>query len=130
MAVYAGAMSRGSQWGGGSKGRALAFQVERHKGAEMKLSHADVERVGLLARLELSADEVSTFATQLSDVLKYFELLSELNTDGVEPMAHAIELTNVLVPDIGRASLPREDALRNAPKHDDECYRVPAVLGD
>lgn len=96
----------------------------------MKLSQADVERVGLLARLELSPQEVATFTTQLSDVLKYFELLSELDTEKVEPMAHAIELSNVLVPDVGRPSLPREDALRNSPKHDEECYRVPAVLGE
>ena len=96
----------------------------------MTLSQADVERVALLARLELSSDELVTMTSQLSEVLKYIDLLAELDTDLVTPMAHAIELTNVLVPDELRPSLPREDALRNAPKRDDECYRVPAVLGD
>jgi aspartyl-tRNA(Asn)/glutamyl-tRNA(Gln) amidotransferase subunit C len=45
-------------------------------------------------------------------------------------MAHAIELNNVLAPDDVRDSLPREEVLANAPKRDDECYRVPAVLGE
>jgi aspartyl-tRNA(Asn)/glutamyl-tRNA(Gln) amidotransferase subunit C len=45
-------------------------------------------------------------------------------------MAHAAELSNVFAPDQSRPSLDREDALRNAPKRDDQCYRVPAVLGD
>lgn len=96
----------------------------------MSLSRGDVERVALLARLELSSEEIERLTTQMSDVLKYFELLSELDTDDVAPMAHAIELTNVLVPDVQRPCLAREEALRNSPKHDAECYRVPAVLGE
>jgi aspartyl-tRNA(Asn)/glutamyl-tRNA(Gln) amidotransferase subunit C len=44
-------------------------------------------------------------------------------------MVHAIEIENVLVEDLVFASLPREEALKNAPSSDDECFRVPAVLG-
>jgi aspartyl-tRNA(Asn)/glutamyl-tRNA(Gln) amidotransferase subunit C len=45
-------------------------------------------------------------------------------------MAHAMELRNVFAADELRASLPRAEALANAPKKDSECYRVPAVLGE
>lgn len=96
----------------------------------MSLSQSDIERVALLARLDLSVDEIARMTNQLSQVLTYINQLNELSTDNVEPMAHAIELTNVLAPDVTQPSLPREDALRNAPKRDDECYRVPAVLGE
>ncbi len=96
----------------------------------MTLSQADVERVALLARLDLSPEEVQSMTSQLGQVLTYIQLLNELSTDNVAPMAHAIELTNVLAVDEVHESLPREEALKNAPKSDDECYRVPAVLGE
>lgn len=96
----------------------------------MSLSRDDVEKVSLLARLRLSDDELDTMTEQLGKIVAYIDQLSELDTADVVPMAHAVELTNVLVEDQPRASLDREAALANAPKHDDECYRVPAVLGE
>ena len=67
---------------------------------------------------------------QLGKVLEYMELLNEVNTDQVEPLAHAVELTNVFREDEVAPSLDRELALANAPHRDAECYLVPAVLGD
>jgi aspartyl-tRNA(Asn)/glutamyl-tRNA(Gln) amidotransferase subunit C len=83
-----------------------------------------------LARLELTDDELATMTAQLVQIVGYVQQLSELDTDDVTPMAHAVEMFNVFAPDQGHTSLPREEALANAPKRDDECYRVPAVLGD
>ncbi len=96
----------------------------------MTLTREDVEKVALLARLRLSEAEIAAMTEQLTRVLGYVEQLGELNTDDVAPMAHAIELTNVLVDDIVQPSLDREAALASAPKRDAECYRVPAVLGE
>ena len=96
----------------------------------MTLTRADVEKVSLLARLELSDAEVDAMTSQLGQVLGYVEQLSALDTDGVEPMAHALDVANVLADDLLQPSLPRESALANAPHHDDECYLVPAVLGE
>jgi len=96
----------------------------------MSLSREDVEKVALLARLRLSDEEVATMTEQLGRIVEYVEQLNELNTEDVRPMAHAVELANVLAEDVVAPSLPREEALANAPKRDDECYRVPAVLGD
>jgi aspartyl-tRNA(Asn)/glutamyl-tRNA(Gln) amidotransferase subunit C len=107
----------------------LIFRRYRWR-VNMSLPRTTVENVALLARLKLNDQELEAMTRQLGQILEYVDQLSELNTDGVEPMAHAVELTNVLVADIPAASLPREQALANAPNHDDECYRVPAVLGE
>lgn len=96
----------------------------------MAISREEVEKVALLARLQLDDAELATMTEQLGDILAYVELLGELDTDAVEPMAHALDVCDVFRADAPRASLDREKALANAPKHDGECYRVPAVLGE
>jgi aspartyl-tRNA(Asn)/glutamyl-tRNA(Gln) amidotransferase subunit C len=94
------------------------------------LTHAQVEKVSLLARLQLSAEELDLMTTQMGQIVGYVESLSDLNTHEVEPMAHALEVSNVFAADEPRPSLPREAALANAPHHDGEFYLVPAVLGE
>ncbi|MBI1247716.1 Asp-tRNA(Asn)/Glu-tRNA(Gln) amidotransferase subunit GatC [bacterium] len=94
------------------------------------LTREEVEKVSLLARLRLSDDELTKMTEQMSQIVSYVELLNEVNTEDVEPMAHAVEQFNVFAEDEPHQSLPRDAALSNAPKRDDECFRVPAVLGD
>ncbi len=96
----------------------------------MSISRAEVEKVSLLARLQLSDDELDRMTSQISEILGYVDLLSELDTKDIEPMAHALDVANVLRDDAVRPSLSRDSALANAPHRDDECYLVPAVLGD
>lgn len=96
----------------------------------MSLTRDDVEKVSLLARLSLTDEEVGVMTEQLGQVLGYIDQLSELDTDNVPPMAHAVELSNVFADDVVQDSLDRDQALENAPKRDEECYRVPAVLGE
>lgn len=93
------------------------------------LTRSAVAKTALLARLRLSDDEIDTMTDQLSKIVGYIKQLEELDTTDVAPMAHAVELTNVFADDVAQPSLDRADALANAPKCDDECYRVPAVLG-
>jgi len=94
----------------------------------MSISRDQVLKVSLLARLLLSDEELATMTAQLDQIVGYVDQLAELNTDGVEPMAHALDLANVFADDELEPSLPREAALANAPHHDGECYLVPAVL--
>jgi aspartyl-tRNA(Asn)/glutamyl-tRNA(Gln) amidotransferase subunit C len=96
----------------------------------MPISRAEVEKVSLLARLLLSDEELDRMTTQMGDILGYFDLLSEVDTEQVQPMAHAQEVANVFRDDAVRPSLERESALANAPHRDEECYLVPAVLGE
>lgn len=95
----------------------------------MALSAEDVLRIANLARLSLEQQEIADLTAKLGSIVGLVEQLSEVNTDGVEPMVHAFELKNVLADDVVRQSLPRELALQNAPVSDHECFRVPAVLG-
>lgn len=96
----------------------------------MALSRTDVEKVALLARLRLSESELKTMTGQLAQIVGYVDLLGEVDTEGIEPMAHAIEIVNVFREDQVESSLPRDQALANAPRHNDRGYLVPAVLGD
>src|SRR4051794_6844516 len=99
----------------------------------MALTRQEVEKVSLLGRLLLTPEELDRLTTQLASTVAYVEQLAELDDEiaakQVEPMAHAVELTNVFRADVVVPSLPRGAALANAPQHDDECYLVPAVLG-
>ena len=96
----------------------------------MSISRQDIEKVALLGRLRLSEAELATMTAELAQIVGYVDQLAEVNTDGVEPMAHAIEVANVFRADEVAASLPRDEALANAPHHDDRGYLVPAVLGE
>ncbi|NLX56905.1 MAG: Asp-tRNA(Asn)/Glu-tRNA(Gln) amidotransferase subunit GatC [Planctomycetaceae bacterium] len=96
----------------------------------MSLTRADVEKVSLLARLALTPDELDALTVQLGEIIRYVQQLGELDTRDVQPLSHAMDLTNVFADDTLLPSLDREQALANAPKRDAECYRVPAMLGD
>jgi len=89
-----------------------------------------VRRIGKLSRIELSDADVEALAGQLGSILEYFDKLQELDTSGVAPMAHAVELSNVLAPDEPRSSLTSEQALANAPQRDGDFFKTPKVLGD
>ena len=96
----------------------------------MSISRADIQKVALLARLQLTDDELSKMTVELARIVNYVDQLGEVDTAGIEPMAHAIEIANVFRDDAVTASLSRDEALANAP-HRDECgYLVPAVLGE
>jgi aspartyl-tRNA(Asn)/glutamyl-tRNA(Gln) amidotransferase subunit C len=96
----------------------------------MSISRQDIEKVALLARLRLNNTELATITSELAQIVGYVDQLGEVNTEGVEPMAHAVETANVFRDDVITESLPREEALANAPHHDERGYLVPAVLGE
>ena len=96
----------------------------------MSISRQDIEKVALLARLQLTDDELSKMTVELAQIVGYVDQLAEVDTNGIEPMAHAIETANVCRDDVVVASLPRDEALANAPHRDERGYLVPAVLGD
>ncbi|MCA9082011.1 MAG: Asp-tRNA(Asn)/Glu-tRNA(Gln) amidotransferase subunit GatC [Planctomycetaceae bacterium] len=87
-----------------------------------------VRKVANLSRLQLTPEEEVRYAKQLSDVLKYVDMLSELDTSNVEPMAHPHEVSDVFRVDEAQPSLPRETALANAPKTDGKYFLVPQIL--
>lgn len=93
-----------------------------------KITKEDVAYVASLAQLELDASAQERLVHEMGEILNYMDKLNALNTDGVEPMMHALELSNVFREDIVGKSLSRETALKNAPQHDDEYFIVPKIL--
>lgn len=92
------------------------------------LSAEQVRKVARLARLKLTEAEVDTFTLQLGQILGYVHVLDQLDTENVEPMAHAVDVANVFREDIPKESLPHESALANAPKSDGQTFLVPPIL--
>ena len=95
-----------------------------------KIDEAQVRRVAMLSRLELSDAEVTQFSGQLSAIVEYIEKLNELDTDNVEPLAHCLAVHNVLREDVPKPSLSNDSALANAPEREDEYFKVPKILDD
>ncbi len=94
----------------------------------MKITTQDVARVALLSRLDFGDGEMEKFTAQLDDILTYAEILNKLDTDGVEPTAHALPLQNVFREDAVRPSLAREAAMQNAPQAEEGCFKVPKIV--
>ncbi len=95
-----------------------------------KIDQTQVRKVAKLSRLDLTEDEVEEFTGQLSAILEYVEKMNELDTAGVEPLAHCLPVSNVLREDSAKESLGTEKVLANAPQRDDEFFKVPKILDD
>jgi aspartyl-tRNA(Asn)/glutamyl-tRNA(Gln) amidotransferase subunit C len=86
-----------------------------------------VLHVARLARLAIPEDQIEQVQAELGAILEAVGTVSELDLEGVEPTSHPLDLVNVWGEDEPRPSLPREDALANAPDPADGAFRVPAV---
>ncbi len=94
----------------------------------MPLSHAQVEHIAELARLSLTAAEMTLFQEQLSAILDYAAALQAVDTSAIPPTASVLSLRNVMREDTARPSLLREDVLANAPDAAEDCFRVRTIL--
>ena len=96
----------------------------------MTLSRQDVAKVGMLARLALTDADLDRMTGELSKIVGLVSQLAEVDTATVEPLAHPLDAENVFRADELRPSLTTAEALQSAPRHDGECFLVPAVLGE
>jgi aspartyl-tRNA(Asn)/glutamyl-tRNA(Gln) amidotransferase subunit C len=94
----------------------------------MSLTTDEILHIARLARIALTDDEVTRFTSQLSGILDHFAVLAAAPTEGLEPTAHPLPLSNVMRGDEARPSLKRPDVLANAPEQEDGLFRVRAVL--
>ncbi len=93
-----------------------------------EISREQVEHVAKLARLNLTEEETVKYTSQMNAILHFFEKLNDLDTEGIEPTSHVMEVYNVMREDENRPSIDREDALRNAPDQEEGHFKVPAVM--
>ena len=91
------------------------------------ISEEEVKHVAKLARLELTDEEVQKYSKQLGDILKYVEQMNEIDTTGIEPMPHAIPVTNVMREDEVKYEQTKEELMKNAPYEEDGFFRVPKI---
>jgi aspartyl-tRNA(Asn)/glutamyl-tRNA(Gln) amidotransferase subunit C len=86
-----------------------------------------VRHIAKLARLQLSAQEEQIYTQQLGKILEYVDALKEVDTTGVEPMSHALEISNVMREDEVKATPGQELVLKNAPEAERGMFRVPRI---
>ncbi|MFD2573718.1 Asp-tRNA(Asn)/Glu-tRNA(Gln) amidotransferase subunit GatC [Spirosoma soli] len=94
----------------------------------MKVDQETLHKIAHLARLEVKPEEEADLLTSLNGVLTWMEQLNEVDTTGVEPLTHISMEMNALREDVVGNHLPREQALSNAPQHDERFFEVPKVL--
>jgi len=93
-----------------------------------RISKKEVEHIAWLARIELSEDEKGLFTGQFNDILRFFEKIDEVDTERVPPTYHVLDLVNVYREDEVSASLPIEEALKNAPKKERRFLKAPRIV--
>jgi aspartyl-tRNA(Asn)/glutamyl-tRNA(Gln) amidotransferase subunit C len=92
------------------------------------LSKKEVEHISWLAHIELSDKEKTLFTEQFNEILNYFKKIDEVDTEGVEPTYHVLDLKNVSRKDETKPSLSIEEALRNAPKKKKNFIKAPRIV--
>jgi aspartyl-tRNA(Asn)/glutamyl-tRNA(Gln) amidotransferase subunit C len=96
--------------------------------AGMKLSRQEVESIAHLARLEISADEIPVYVDNLSRIIDFVRQLDRAQTEGVEPMAHPLNMTQPLREDAVTESDRRELYQQNSQAVKAGLYLVPRVI--
>jgi aspartyl-tRNA(Asn)/glutamyl-tRNA(Gln) amidotransferase subunit C len=94
----------------------------------MEVTEAMIDKLAHLSRLRFTADEKGQIRSDLERMIHFVEKLDELDLNGVEPLIFMTDEVNVLREDEVKGSVPREQALRNAPAHTDTFFTVPKVI--
>jgi aspartyl-tRNA(Asn)/glutamyl-tRNA(Gln) amidotransferase subunit C len=87
-----------------------------------------IDKVAHLARLELAEDEKDKLMGDMGKILDFMAKLNEIDTKGVEPLVYMTDEINVLREDVVKQEITHEEALKNAPKHDDNYFLVAKVI--
>jgi len=94
----------------------------------MTIDEETVDKIAHLARLELSGAERQEMIKDMSKILGFMAKLNEIDTSGVEPLVYMTDEVNVLRDDIVKQDITHQEALQNAPKHDNDCFLVAKVI--
>ena len=94
----------------------------------MKVTKDDVLYTASLAKLKISEEEAEKYTDTLEKQLDYAKALDNIDTDGIKPLAHVLNLENVVREDEVKEGLTIEEALQNAPSKDERFINVPKML--
>jgi aspartyl-tRNA(Asn)/glutamyl-tRNA(Gln) amidotransferase subunit C len=95
----------------------------------MAISEEQVRHVALLARLELSDDEIEQIGGDLNSILEHIDEIQQLDLEGVEPTAHPLDVVNMTRKDVIKPGLSQDDALKNAPEVESGSFVIPQIVG-
>lgn len=95
----------------------------------MKIDNQTVDKIAHLARLEVKDSEKQEMMDDMGKILDFMAKLNEVDTSGIEPLVYMTEVTNSVRPDVVKQEITHEEALRNAPEHDEDYFRVAKVIG-
>ena len=96
--------------------------------SRIRITSEEVRHLSVLTRINMTDEEVEIMRDQMADILESIEVLGQVDTDGVEPTGHSVDLDSVMREDVSSDSIPLEDALSNAPLIEGDFIRVRAVL--
>jgi len=94
----------------------------------MTIDKETVEKVAHLARLELAEDEKEKMIADMNKILGFMDKLNEIDTSGIEPLVYMTSEINVVREDVVKQDITHEEALLNAPKHDEDYFLVAKVI--
>ena len=94
----------------------------------MNITRELLDKIAHLARLEIRDDEAEKLMTDMNAIIAWIDKLKEIDTEGVEPLTSMSHEVNAFREDVVQQELTREDALKNAPSHDGQHFRVPKVI--
>lgn len=95
-----------------------------------QITREEIDHLARLARLELSDDEATQYAGQLTAIVEAVARISQVAADEIPPMSHPIPVTNVFRDDVALPGLDRDDVREGAPAWEDDRFRVPRILDD
>jgi aspartyl-tRNA(Asn)/glutamyl-tRNA(Gln) amidotransferase subunit C len=94
----------------------------------MNIDEETVDKIAHLARLQLTGDEKQEMIKDMNKILGFMDKLNEIDTTGVEPLIYMTDEVNTFREDVVKQEITHEQALLNAPKHDDNYFLVPKVI--
>jgi len=94
----------------------------------MALENADIDKIAILARLQVTPSETSDYANSISSILSLIDQMQQVSTEGVEPLSNPHDASQRLRKDEVTCDNQREDFIALAPAAQDGLYLVPKVL--
>ena len=94
----------------------------------MKITNKLIQDIAALAKLEFDKKSTEKMKVDLEKIIRFMDKLSEVDTDGVEPLIYLSEEVNVLREDEIKATISQVEALKNAPEKDSDYFKVPTIL--
>jgi aspartyl-tRNA(Asn)/glutamyl-tRNA(Gln) amidotransferase subunit C len=94
----------------------------------MKIDKETVDKIAHLARLEFENEAKEEIIKDMNNMLAFIDKLNELDTSNIEPLVYMSDEVNVLREDIVKQEITQDEALKNAPKHDSDYFKVPKMI--